>query len=291
MSRGRNYLRGYGCYFLLWLNLQMHTATPDWTETLQQARKARRWSQLELAMRVGVSQRHISFVECGRAKASRPLLIAWLRALDVPLAVQNAVLLKAGFAPAFGASRLDDPTLAQAHGALLNLLQAHDPMPALVLDAEWNLLHANRGAAWLLQTVLPGMAAHGPDACTNMLDLMAHPDGLMGAIRNLEEVGPALLAHVEDQVASLPALAPRVRAFAQALHMRMGPNALGRGLPVAGTPVLTTRFASPLGDLAFFSMFTTFGSPHDITLASLRVEHLFAADETTRQVVQAQVPA
>jgi transcriptional regulator with XRE-family HTH domain len=115
--------------------------------TLQQARKARRLSQLELSLRVGVSQRHISFVESGRAKPSRPLLLAWLQELDAPLAVRNAAMLQAGYAPAYGETLLDDPALAQAHSAIQHLLQSHDPMPALAFDAHWNLLHINRGGS------------------------------------------------------------------------------------------------------------------------------------------------
>lgn len=109
-------------------------------ETLQRTRQARRVSQLELSLRLGVSQRHVSFVENGRARPSRDLLTRWLGELDAPLALRNAALLQAGFAPAFRASTLEDPDLAQARAALRQLLNAHDPMPALVLDAQWNLL-------------------------------------------------------------------------------------------------------------------------------------------------------
>jgi transcriptional regulator with XRE-family HTH domain len=190
----------------------MNRTSPALSETLREARKMRRMSQLELSMRVGVSQRHMSFVESGRSNPSRELLMAWLQELEAPLAVRNAAMIQAGYAPAYSAAPLGDPALAQASAAMSQLLQAHDPMPALLLDADWNLLRRRLGAARLHAGWAPPMA-----------------------------------------------------------------------------PVLTTRFATVHGELAFFSMFTTFGTPQDITLASLRVEHMFAADDATRAVIRSQV--
>ncbi len=262
--------------------------------TLQQARKARRLSQLELSLRMGVSQRHVSFVESGRAKPSRALLMAWLHELDAPLALQNAAMLQAGYAPAYSAASLDDPALAQAKSALVQLVAAHDPMPAMILDAEWNVLHLNRGAQWLATTLVPwlaeavaGSASSGEAAKPlNMLDLMLHPDGICKRIVNLHEVAPTLLAHVRRDAATNPALAPKADALAAIMKTRLGTNAITNAWTPPAAPVLTNRFATEHGELAFFSLFTTFGTPQDITLASLRVEHLFAADEGTRRAVQ-----
>jgi transcriptional regulator with XRE-family HTH domain len=258
-------------------------------QTLQQARKARRLSQLELSLRMGVSQRHVSFVETGRAKPSRELLLAWLAELETPLVLRNAALLQAGYAPAYGAAALEDPALAPAHEAILRLLETHDPMPALVIDADWQLLHLNRGGRWLAATLMPWTRAVPPGAPVNLLDLLAHPEGFTRSMVNLEEVGPPFLAHLREDAALRPSLAPRVEAFAALLRERLGERRLRRAQPRPSAPVLTTRYATPHGELAFFSLFTTFGSPQDITLASLRLEHLFAADEATRAVLAAQV--
>jgi transcriptional regulator with XRE-family HTH domain len=258
--------------------------------TLQRARKAKRWSQLELSMRVGVSQRHVSFVESGRAKPSRDLLLAWLQALAAPLAVRNTAMLQAGYAPAYSAAPLSDPALARANDALIQLLGAHDPLPAFVIDSQWNLLHMNRGAQWLAATLLPWAAALPTGSPMNMLDLFIHPEGLTEKTVNLNEVGPAMLAHLREDATTEPALEPKVQAFAAILSERLGGQAAQGGLPRSVAPVLTTRFATEHGELAFFSMFTTFGTPQDITLASLRVEHMFPADAATRAVLQAQIP-
>ncbi len=158
----------------------MNVLTHTLPITLQQARKAKRLSQLELSMRLLVSQRHVSFVESGRAKPSRELLMAWLHELDAPLVVRNAAMLQAGYAPAYSAAPLGDPNLAQANNALVQLIKVHNPQPALVLDAQWNVLHWNNGGKWLASTLVPWAAdvlsaqtASSPPI--NLLDMLAHP--------------------------------------------------------------------------------------------------------------------
>jgi transcriptional regulator with XRE-family HTH domain len=264
-------------------------APPDTlTTTLRQARRASRLSQLELSMRVGVSQRHVSYVESGRAKPSRELLRAWLRELNAPLVVRNEAMLLAGFAPVYGDSPLGDPALAQHDEALSHLLSAHDPMPAFLMDAQWNLLRTNRGGRWLGAVLLPGLAERPDNRPLNMLDALCDPEGFTRQLLNLGEVGPVLLARLRGEAAAQPALKPKVEAFAGLLRSRLGNAEWQSGIPRMA-PVLTSRFATAAGELAFFSMFTTFGTPQDITLASLRVEHLCAADEATREVLRAQV--
>lgn len=258
-------------------------------DTLQRARQACRVSQLELALRLGVSQRHVSFVETGRARPSRELLTRWLGELDTPLALRNAALLQAGYAPAYRATNLDDPDLAPARAALQQLLNAHDPMPALVLDAQWNLLQLNRGGEWLAATLMAPEVLAGSGGAPNLLDMLVHPAGLTRQLINLREAGPAFLAQMRAEAALQPELTPKVEAFDALLRQRLNGRLPPAAQPAPQAPVLTVRFATPWGELAFFRMFTTFGTPQDITLASLRVEHMFAADEATTAVVRAQV--
>ncbi len=257
--------------------------------TLQHARKATRISQLELSMRVGVSQRHVSYVESGRAKPSRELLRAWLQELNLPLIARNATMLQAGYAPLYGDSSLCEPVMTEANDALLHLLRTHDPMPAFVIDADWNLLHLNIGAKWLVTTLMPWMAQLSGDFSMNILDALCHPDGFAKHMLNIDEVGPALLTQLRNEALLRPALKPKVETFADLLRLRIGTRGSLIAWPAQTAPVLTSRFSTEHGELAFFSMFTTFGTPHNITLASLRVEHMFAADERTRAVLHAHV--
>jgi transcriptional regulator with XRE-family HTH domain len=267
----------------------MNSVNTSLQNTLKQARQARRLSQLELSLRVGVSQRHLSFVESGRANPSRQLLMAWLQELDAPLALRNAAMLQAGYAPAYGAAPLSDPAMTQANQAICALLKSHDPLPAFVIDAHWNLLRLNQGAQWLAATLMPWTVELAEGTPLNMLDLLVHPHGFANAMLNLNEVGPTLLSHLRDQASLLPIIAPRVEAFAAFLRARTGTQTAPINTQRFTSPLLTTRFATAHGELAFFSMFTTFGTPQDITLASLRLEHLFAADEPTAAVLKAHV--
>ncbi len=261
--------------------------TDTFSHTLQQARKSRRISQLELALRIGVSQRHVSFVESGRARPSRDLLIAWLHELNAPLAVRNVALQQAGFAAVYQEGEWGGAVLAPAREALSLLLVAHDPMPAIVLDAAWNVLQLNRGAHWLCHTLMPWLAQamqQQPNQPLNFVDAFLHPDGLLNRVTNLEEVAPALISHLRETAEIVPELTERVKLLAARCQERIGGNVVALH-PRQLAPTLITRFATEQGELAFFSMFSTFGTPQDITLASLRVEHMFAADELTKKVM------
>lgn len=254
---------------------------------LKQARNTKRWSQLELALRLSVSQRHISFVESGRAKPSRELLLAWLQELQVPLMVQNCALLQAGFAPEWSQASLDSPDLALVNAALIQLIQAHDPMPAFCIDAAWNIVHINRGALNLVSCLLPWTKSSlTTGQAFNLLDLLAHPEGLAKQILNLEEVGPAFLFQLRQEANLNPAISEKVQALEARIIVLIGAKALEQAMPISAAPVLTTYYASPLGELAFFSMLSTFGSPQNISLASLRVEHLFAANQATQALMK-----
>ena len=266
----------------------METVSPSLRDTLQTARKSKRISQLELALRMGVSQRHVSFVESGRAQPSRELLLSWLHELQAPLALRNVALQQAGFAPVYRGSELSDAVLAPVREVLSRLLAAHDPMPAMVMDAAWNVLQMNRGAQWMALTLMPWIAHLPQDQPINMLDAMLHPEGMTRHMTNLEEVAPAMLAHLRDDASVAPELVTRVELLAAQIQKRLGKKTL-TPWPRQMAPVLTTRFSTAHGELAFFSMFSTFGTPQDITLASLRVEHLFAADDATRAVIATQL--
>ena len=265
-------------------------ARPGVAQILQQARRGRRWSQLELSLRMGVSQRHVSFVESGRAKPSRELLIAWLRELDLPLGQRNVTLLQAGFAPVYGEGELAAlPATTHVLDAVAHLLQAHDPMPAFVLDADWNVRQFNHGAAWLMQALMPELMQQTPPGVTlNLIDALLHPQGFASTLLNGDQVAPAIMRMLQDDARHHPPLQARLDQLTALFKLRFGAAALRAPKELTPLPpVLTSRFATAYGELTFFSMFTTFGTPQHITLASLRIEHLFPADAQTRAVVQA----
>jgi hypothetical protein len=167
--------------------------------------------------------------------------------------------------------------MAPVRQALAHLLAAHEPAPALVLDGAWNVVQANHGAARLLAMVGVDRAALGEGA--NLLRATLAPGPLRDALVNRDEVCAEVWQRAQREAAHHPELREVVE--------ELRPLAPGRppGGPEGDAPMLLTRLRSPAGELRFFSTFTTFGTPLDVTLASLRVEHLFPADEATRRAL------
>jgi transcriptional regulator with XRE-family HTH domain len=258
-------------------------------DVLRALRVSRGVSQLALALRLGVSQRHVSYVENGRTQPSRRLLGEWLAELEVALPLRNALSQQAGYAPLFSHAALSDPDLAQASLALSQLVAAHDPMPCFVIDASWNLLQTNAGGLWLAHDLMPWLLRSPPSGPLNMLDLLAHPEGIAARIANLDVVGPQMLRLLRHEAIANPAITRRMEQVAARLADLLGASFMsghGSDGPAAAVPMMTTRFRTSIGVLGFFSMFTTFGTPYDITLASIRVEHFFAADADTAERVR-----
>lgn len=249
------------------------------TATFAALRKSRRVSQLELSLRTGVSQRHLSCIETGRARAGRETLIALLDALGASLEERNQALLAAGYAPAHAERPLDAPEMAPVRAALAQLIHANGAAPALVLDGEYNVVMANAGLARLL--VLLGLPAQ---------DLLAGPLNLLraffapGGLRSLCVDEAWLCNEMWGRASREAEHLPRLRALLDELC----PTLTAWAAPQAASllPVLAFRLRAADGRvLSFFSTITSFGTPLDITLASLKVEHLFPSDEVTRAVL------
>jgi hypothetical protein len=162
-------------------------------------------------------------------------------------------------------------------------------MPAMVLDARWDVLQLNVGAQWLAATLMPWSAQPPGNSQLNMLDMLIHPHGFTNRLLNFDEVGPVLLSELRRDSAVHPSLSSKVDAFAALLRDRLGPRPFQAHGQYPSEPLLTLKFGTVHGDLSFFRMFSTFGSPQDITLASLRVEHMFAADDLTHAVLRREV--
>lgn len=259
------------------MNARLPPRTPPAATAGLQLRQLRRQaglSQLELALISGISQRHLSCIETGRAKPGPATLHALLMALEVPLERCNALFLAAGYAPRYAASPLDAQPLAAIRDAIGHVLQANNPAPAIVLDSQWQVLAANASTAALLG--LLGLATATADGL-NLLVTLLQPGGLGDHLVNAEEI-----RSVAWQRASREALEnPELAVLLATLPAAAAPVSQHDALP----PLLTTRIDSPEGMLSFLSTFTTFGMPQDITVASLRIEHLIPADPHTWQVM------
>jgi transcriptional regulator with XRE-family HTH domain len=252
---------------------------------LRDWRRRRRLSQLELALRSGVSSRHLSFVETGRSRPSAEMVLHLAERLDVPLRDRNSLLLAAGYAPAFAQRELDAPELGPVRDAIDAVLRGHEPYPALVVDRHWGLVSANRA----LGALLGGVASHLLEPPVNVLRLSLHPDGLAGRILNL----PEWRAHLLDRLAR-DALASGDPALS-ALHDELAayPAPAGNGDPdhAFGAIAVPLRLRHGAGALAFLSTTTTFGAAVDVTAAELSIESFFPADEATAAAMRTLVAA
>ena len=243
-------------------------------------RTRRRVSQLDLALEAGVSSRHVSFIETGRAQPSREMVLMLARVLDVPLRDRNELLMAAGYAAMYRATDIDSPALEQARRALDFMLRQHEPYPAIVVDRNWTILKANGGAARLVENFADPAAA--AEWGGNAMRLMFHPRGFRPHIVNWEAMAAALiqwlhrdvlsgLGGVEtrrllDELLSYPGVPPRWRTL---------------DLDVSTAPFLAIEFRKNDLHLRYFSTLTTLGTPHDITLQEIRVETFFPADAAT----------
>ena len=249
---------------------------------LKEWRTARRLSQLALALEAGVSARHLSFVETGKARPSRDMVSRLAATLAMPLRERNAFFVAAGFAPEHPESALDAPTLARAGQAIELLLAHHEPYPAFVLDRRWNVRRATAGAA-RVAGFLAGSSRHA-----NMVRQFCDPADLRRVTVNWEEVAADLLGHLREVIAANPADTEARSLLDEALAYPGVAEALrARGLAEAPSPLLTVHFRQGDQELRFFSTVTTFVTPRDVTLDEVRIECAYPADDATASFCRA----
>lgn len=262
---------------------QIHAQTfPSAGMLLRQWRERRRMTQLDLALEAEISPRHLSFVETGRARPSREMLLHLAQELEIPLRERNRLLVSAGFAPVFSERTLGDAALAQARRAIDLMLEAQKPFPAFALDRRWNIVASN-GA---LPELYEGVAAELLEA-PNALRLSLHPRGLAPKIENLGEWRAHLLARLERQIgltgdADLLELKEECERYG-------GPAAAISAAAISKsaenqpeeTVLVPLRIRTARGVLSFLSTTTVFGTPVEVTLSELAIESFFPADEAT----------
>jgi transcriptional regulator with XRE-family HTH domain len=243
-------------------------------ELLRTWRTYRHRSQLDLALDVGVSPRHLSFVETGRSRPSAELLLALADGLDVPLRERNTLLLAAGYAPRYSETALDDPAIAPAVDAVRRLLDAHDPLPGIAVDRMWDIVLANTAA----QSMLAGIPERVASPVPNLYRIALHPDGLAAVTVNFEQWGPSLVHQLRRSVArtndpALESLLDEVRSYPNVAAV------LGERPPDA-TELLVPLVLDVGGTrLAYFTVIATFGTPRDVTLDELAVELFYPAGD------------
>jgi transcriptional regulator with XRE-family HTH domain len=246
--------------------------TGEFAVSLRGWRERRRVSQLELALRAGTTQRHVSFIEGNRSTPGRAMVVRLAEALEVPLRERNSMLLAAGYAPAYEETSLDDPKLEPVRGALETILDGHMPYPAVVVERYGNLVSAN-DAFWALADVAVPELRESP---VSVPRLLLHPDGLARRIVNLDEWAWHVIDALRRESARNPserldALIAELEGMVPERAKHPGPDHIGFAVPL--------RLRTDGGpELRLVTTLTHFGTAVDVTVAELRLEAFLPAD-------------
>lgn len=260
-------------------------ASPTFSNLLKHWRAKRRLSQLELALDSGVSQRHVSFLESGRARPSRAMVLQLSEALQVPLRERNQWLLSAGFAPLYQARSLESPPMAQVMAAVQMMLANHAPFPAAAIDPAWNLRLANPPfyalSSFLGDTIW--QAVGGPQP--NLFRLFFHPHGLRPFVRNWATAAPLLWNRARREAEAHGG--EELRQLVAELAPLQDANTLYQQLDAPLLPVLPLEIEKDGLRISLFTVISTFGTAQDITAEELRLESFFPADAATEAFFRA----
>lgn len=248
-------------------------------------RQKRRLSQLELALTSGVSQRHVSFLESGRAKPSRSMILQLSETLEVPLRERNDWLTAAGFAPVFKARPLDHPQMIQVMSAVRMMLTNHAPFPAVAIDRAWNIRMAN--APFDMMNAMLGadlwQRIGGPQR--NLMRLFFHPKGIKPLVTNWKAVAPLLWHRAQREAEAIGG--EEMQQVLMELSQYQDADTLWAAQDAALVPVLPLELEKDGVRISLFTIIATFGTAQDVTADELRIETLFPADAATEQLFRA----
>ncbi|HEX3757876.1 MAG TPA: helix-turn-helix transcriptional regulator [Kofleriaceae bacterium] len=270
------------------MDSSVERAVPTIGQIVRSCRAARGKSQLHLALEAGISSRHLSFIETGRSKPSREMVVTLAETLEVPLRERNAWLAAAGYAALYRETPLDAPRMSEVRAAVRYVLDAHGPNPAFAFNRRYDVVMRNDAAAAVVAFFAP--AWRGSD---NFIELLASPDGLRGSVEGWADVVAYGIDRLKRELSRSStdgadgaddALLQRLAVVERQLPR--SPRAPAIPAPAIVVPM---RFHRDGVVLEFFTTITTLGTPLDITLQELRIETFFPATPSTRKVLDAIV--
>ena len=248
-------------------------------------RQKRRLSQLELALSACVSQRHISFLESGRAKPSRSMILQLSETLEVPLRERNDWLTAAGFAPVFKARPLDDPQMNQVMNAVRMMLKNHEPFPAVAIDRAWNIRMANAPFEMLNAMLGADLWQRLGGMERNLMRLFFHPNGIQPFVTNWRAIAPLLWHRAQREAEALGG--QEMKLVLTELNPYQDADTLWAAEDAALVPVLPLEVEKDGVRISLFTVIATFGTAQDVTADELRIESFFPADAATEKLFRA----
>jgi transcriptional regulator with XRE-family HTH domain len=252
---------------------------------LREWRGLRHLSQHALALEAKISQRHLSFIESGRAHPSRDMVLRIADRLELPLRARNELLAASGFAPVYPERPLDASDMRMVRDPLDRILKHHEPYPAMVLDRFWNIVVRNRANSRIVDGLVDtaSLASRSPDGRLNFVRLMFDADGIRPHVRNWDVAGPALIARVRREANENPS-SPSEALLEEFAHL--APAAVRSPDAQPLPPAVPLELAVGGSVLRLINMLTTFGTPQDVGVQELRVEMSFPADDCTESLLR-----
>jgi transcriptional regulator with XRE-family HTH domain len=246
-------------------------------------RNRRAMSQADLAFEAGISIKHLSYVETGKAIGSRDILLQLAAALGLLLRDRNALLEAGGFARQYGERDLSAPEIADAKRAIDLLLRRHEPFPAIVTDRQWNVMQANRAATGLMTMLLGPARMKRP---LNHMKMFLAPDELRPFVENWPSVASALLVRARHEAMAAP-LDLALQSTWRELLKLPGVAAPQLNESEAPGPLCELRLRKGDVSIGLIGAVLTLGTPQDVTLQELRVEMFMPADSASQATLVA----
>lgn len=240
-------------------------------------------SQLDLGLAADVSSRHISFLETGRAKPSKEMILTLAATLDMPLREQNTMLSVAGFEPVF-----EEPSLSESKAidrVIKHMFKKHEPYPMVVMNSAYDLVSTNQTAQKLLQEFIANPAAISLPI--NLYDALFNPELVRPFVKDWESFAKKMLARIHRE-AILNTHDSRLTELVDKLLSYPGIPSEWRvpDLSESSDPFLTLELHKGLYELNFLSIITTFSAPQNVTAQEVLIETFFPSDDQTEQVCQ-----
>ncbi len=265
---------------------------PAFAQLLARWRQARHLSQLRLAQDCEVSQKHIAYLELGRTRPSRAMVLTLGAAMYLPLHERNALLISAGFSAMYSTRRLDDPSMKAVDDALSLMLRHHEPNPALVCDRDWNILRRNEAMKRLMRRLtadrIEEFKSMGRARSNNALHVLFHPQGLRPLIRNWQEAAVPVIARLrrEEAITGRASIGKLVSELLEYPGVSTFMNEPDPGAVVPPVVVLDYETPDQSFRVRLFTLCSTFGTAQDVTTDELRIEHSFPADAESAETLR-----